>query len=408
MQEIKGVANKLILGQKAEKAYQRDPSSIMDETLLSMWGLLILCILFTVGFGYYFHFQNLKTSFETPIWAAIGSFGIFVVIEIVTVIFGLALARILFSGLWFRSFLHLSFMVLMGFLTVAGFRWSINISTQGVARVNEMSKKTSLYQEEKFMVPPSVEEIDRKIAEMEAGKRAGAKSTWKGRTTKEGLALISEINSLQKGFLAQREAEMKNATARFDSMQTVKLKQIQGAATLLADYGGKAEYAKIILILLIVIFEFINWRKNTQDPPTQQSATQHPPTQQPATQQQPTQNPIVWNETKRPIGFAITHTPCDTSSVATQPPTQSPPKQPPTQPAHSQSIQVVLTPSEDISKVKNYARVYFQRSRKQSSSPETIRENQEKYLQYKRILEIAGYTISEYPETGMLKINNES
>lgn len=393
MEEIRSTFGRLSTGYKTnllKYAYQRDPHSILDETLLAIWVLLALAVCFTVGFGFYYHYSMLQSAFGAGVWATVGSFAIFVVVEIVTVFFGLALTRLLFSLLWWRSFLHLFFLSGLALITVVGFAWSIRISTKGVAQVNESLKTARLYESQTFTPPSHLEDIDKEINRLEEAKRAGAASTWRGRTTREGLAVISENAAMQKTLIERREKEMTAARMQFDSLQAVQRAQITSTATLLADYGGKAEYAKIILIFLIVCFEYINWRKNKPDAsPATQAGTQY----KDLTQQAAKPDPTIWNERK--IGFQIPSkqpaqhniTACDTSNT-TQHSTA-------TQHSNTTQTTVIVAPSEDVTKLKNYARTYYERSLKPTSNPETKQANREKYLEYKSLLEIAGFTVLE-------------
>ncbi|RMG94051.1 MAG: hypothetical protein D6706_14415, partial [Chloroflexi bacterium] len=62
--------------------------------------------------------------------------------------------------------------------------------------------------------------------------------------------------------LEQRTTLLEAAKTRHDSLMMVKGRQITSTATLLAAYGGKAEYATMLLLVMVVLFEAINFQNN--------------------------------------------------------------------------------------------------------------------------------------------------
>lgn len=396
MEEIRTGLGRWQNGYKAnllKYAYQRNPDSLLDETLLSIWALMLLACGFTIAFGAYYHYQMLQNAFGVGVWSVVGSFAVFLALEIAKIYFGLVFTRSLFSGLWWKSIYRAMFTLLIGLIVVVAFKWSIGISTKGVSQVNLLNKTTELYQSQQFTPPPSVAIIDEQIAALEVAVRAGAKATWKGSTTQQGLKTISTNTKLKSDLIAQKSAIIAAAQSQFDSLQQIGKAEISATATLLTDYGGKAEWAQIVFILLIVLFEFINYSNNraTQPDNVRQLHTVTQPTPP-----QPTQRPFSTNT----IGFKLPDTKAETLvSQATQP-TQSPPTQPPT---HQHTTTVVVAPSVDLSQVKNHCREYYKRSVKPSSDPDTRERNRGKYLEFRRTLELAGFEVTEL-ENGFLDI----
>lgn len=402
MDEFRDAKNGLINGYRAnllKYAYQRNPDSILDETLLGIWALMGVSILFTVGFGAYYHWAMFQSAFEVGIISVVGSFLVFIVLEITKIFFGLVCIRGLFSGLTFRSFHRLAFMVLVGFVSFFAFRWSIDISTKGIAQVNSYLKQTELTESTSFVPPPSIAALDAQIAALESSKKAGAKATWKGRTTQQGLGVIADNTALQSKLVEQREKEMAAARAAFEESQNLEKTQIAATATLLTDYGGKAEIVQIVCLFLIVLFEIINWQKNKPTQPTQ------------PVYKDLTHGDTVALNVKRPIGFQQGHTaaqhnekPCDTSDTAVLTHRHNPPTQhSDTSPPNRHTTTVIVAPSVDLSQVKNHCREYYRRSLKQTSDNDTRERNRGKYLEFRTTLELAGHTVTEL-ENGFLDI----
>lgn len=265
MDELRQGLTSIKTGYKAnllKYAYQRNPDSLLDETLLFIWALMAIACAFTVAYGGYYHYSMLQSAFGVGIWSVVGSFVVFIALEIAKIYLGLVFTRSLFSMLWYKSIYRFLFTALLGFIVVVAFTWSINISTKGVASVNALAKQTDLYQSKPFTPPPSVAEIDRQIAGLGTVDQAAAGSTWRGVTTERAVKLMRENGKTRSELLAQKSALLATAQAQHDSLQTVLKTEITNTATLLTDYGGKAEYATIVLLLLIVLFEFINYHNN--------------------------------------------------------------------------------------------------------------------------------------------------
>lgn len=251
-----------IKGNFINLAYQRDPYSLYDELLIGKLVILYLSVAFTLALGAYYHYNIFENAFGWAKASAIGSFALLVVIEVAKVFFGLHLCRSFFSGLWFKSLYSFLFMLGIGFIVTVAFQWSINITTKAVGELNRMAKTTEIYMAEDFVAPPSIAEIDKRLSALDAAKEAGARSTWKGRTTKEGIGVIAENTELQKELLSQRSLIMNRAMAQHDSVQAILKAEVGNTSKVISDYGGKAEYATMLMIVLVVLFEFINYEKN--------------------------------------------------------------------------------------------------------------------------------------------------
>ncbi len=243
-------------------AYQRNPHSLYDELLIAMVVLLFLSVLFTLFLGCYFHYNIFQNAFGVAKLSVVGSFCLLFIMELAKVFFGLHLARSFFSMLWWKSLYSFLFMIGIGVIVVVAFGWSINITTKAVAELNHNAKTTKIYQAQDFSPPPSIVEIDARLAELDKAKEAGAKSTWKGRTTQKGISVIQSNTDLQSKLLDQRALIMKQAMDRDSALHANRMAAVATTSLVISDYGGKAEYATILLIILVVLFEFINYEKN--------------------------------------------------------------------------------------------------------------------------------------------------
>jgi len=150
MNEIRSGLGKWRNGYKenlTKVAYQSNPDSLLDETLLFIWALMILACGFTIAFGAYYHYSMLQNAFGVGVWSIVGSFAVFIALEIAKVYLGLVFTRSLFSMLWFKSIYRALFSCLVGLIVIISFKWSIGISTKGVAQVNLLSKNGMSFKE---------------------------------------------------------------------------------------------------------------------------------------------------------------------------------------------------------------------------------------------------------------------
>lgn len=257
-----GQLSRGIKGNFIKLAYQRDPYSLYDELLIGKTIILYLSVGFTLALGAYYHYNIFESAFGWAKASAVGSFVLLIIMEVSKVFFGLHLCRSFFSGLWYRSIYSFLFMAGIGCIVFVAFTWSIDITTKAVAEMNGMIKTTQIYMAQDFVPPPSIAQIDERLSALDAAKEAGAKSTWKGRTTQKGIAVIQENTKLQQSLLEQRSLVLNRAMAQHDSIQAILMAEVGNTSKVISDYGGKAEYATMLMIVLVVLFEFINYEKN--------------------------------------------------------------------------------------------------------------------------------------------------
>ena len=246
-------------------AYRRDPDSIMDELLIGFWIVLFLAVIVTTSFGFFYHYQIFKSLSGTATVGVMASFLFLIVVEFCKVFFGLHFARAFFNMLWFKSWYRLLFTVGVGAIVVGAFHWSIFISTKGISQINNSLKSGEIYKAAAFAPPSSIDEIDRQLSELDKAKEAGAKATWRGRTTQGGIDVIKSNTELQRTLLEQRALILETERSRHDSLTVTMVAEAAATSTLLTDYGGKAEYITMLLIVLIVLFEVIIYDKNKEE-----------------------------------------------------------------------------------------------------------------------------------------------
>ncbi|MEO1257995.1 MAG: hypothetical protein AAFZ15_04330, partial [Bacteroidota bacterium] len=116
-------------------AYQQDPDNLLYGAFLGLWALLVIAMAFTVAFGAYYHYQILQDAFGVGTVSVIGSFAVFIVLEIAKVFFGLHFCRSFLSMLWWRSWYRGLFTLGIGLIVAVAFRWSIGLSTNVLAVV---------------------------------------------------------------------------------------------------------------------------------------------------------------------------------------------------------------------------------------------------------------------------------
>lgn len=250
-------------------AVNRDPDSNLTRMLIAFWILVGICVIICTAFGVVYHFIVFRSVSGSSIWAAIAACLFLLVVEITTVCFGLYFFDAILEKMWWRSAKRLILVLGMGTIVFFAVRWSIGISTKGVAEVNRYFKTEEAYLEAELATPPEVIAIDEKLAELETFKEAGKKSTWKGRPTKEGLDLMQANTELQRDLERQREAILAAAQSRQDSLTQLRLTEAQSTSTVLIEYGGKAEYAKLFGLFLISLIGSIlrEKEKSKKEPP---------------------------------------------------------------------------------------------------------------------------------------------
>lgn len=229
----------------------REPDVILPKMLILFWVLVFLCVVVCTSFGVVYHYAIFKSASGSQAWATIGAMLFLVIIEITTVFFGLYFFDAIFDWMWFRNVKRLTLVIGMGTIVFFAIRWSISISTKGIAEVNKTHKIKQAYTDAEFVMPAEVLTIEQQIAEAEQTIASGRNSTWKGRPTREGLELQRQGIDLKKDLTRQKEKILLAALAQQDSIRSMGIHEGIYTSTLLTDYGGYAEYGKLLSLFFI-------------------------------------------------------------------------------------------------------------------------------------------------------------
>jgi hypothetical protein len=243
-------------------AYLDNPDQVYDDFLLPTRIMLGLAVFVTLAFGGYYHYHIFKSAFGLGAAAILGSLLWFLVIEITKVYFGLRVARSISSGACWSSFTKLIFSSIIMLIVTGAFWLSIEISTKSVAAVNMMLRQEQLLTHETFSPPPGIAELDKQIAAAEVMSAKAQKSTWRGRPTTEGLSAMRQAETTKQTLLRQKDELMSTARQDFEAKRQLSQNEITASSQQLAAYGGIAEYATILLIILLALLERISYEHN--------------------------------------------------------------------------------------------------------------------------------------------------
>lgn len=244
-------------------AYLSNPDQIYDDFLLPTRIMLLIAIGVTLAFGGYYHYHIFRSAFGLGAAAILGSLLWFVVIEISKVYLGLRVARSISSGACWSSFTKLIFTTIILVIVTGAFWLSIEISTKSVAAVNEMLRQEELVNQKTYTPPPSVADLDKQIAAAEAMSAKAQKSTWRGRPTTEGLSAMKQAETTKQALLRQKETLLQQSRSDYEAKLNLAKTEIAASSKQLAAYGGIAEYATILLIVLLALLERISFEHNT-------------------------------------------------------------------------------------------------------------------------------------------------
>lgn len=254
----------------AEIASQRNDAHHYDEALLFVKGLLILCVCITLGFGIYFHYSIFSAAGGNTIVAVGASLLLFIVAEVLKVVFGQYTMQGLVNGVAFKMPLtNLLLTLCFGALTVGAFIWSIKISTKSVQSVNLALNTSKLHEQRPFTPPSSIAILDAQIAAADEASAKAQKSTWRKRPTAEGLAVMQSAEQTKLALIAQRKTEWDAAYAAHQASMGEEGKLLGMSAATLGMIGGCAEYVTIFLLLIIALLRNKCYHENLKAQPSQ-------------------------------------------------------------------------------------------------------------------------------------------
>jgi hypothetical protein len=240
-----------------EVAANTDPDAWLPKLYFGLWVFVAICVVVCTSFGVGYHYVIFKSVSGSSWLAFIGSALFLTLIELGTVFFGLALFHAIFLKTWWRSWSRVWLVLGVGVIVFFATLWSIRISTKGVSELNRSLKNREVFQSVSTALPSEVTSIDAQIAALEKANAFNQKSTWRGRPTKESLDNLKANADLQAKLLQQRQLLLESAKGRQDSLTNNQLAEAASTSTLLVDYGGKAEYGKLIGLFLIAVVAHI-------------------------------------------------------------------------------------------------------------------------------------------------------
>lgn len=240
-----------------EVAANTDPDAWLPKLYLGLWVFVGICVVVCTSFGIGYHYVIFKSVSGSGGLAFVASVVFLTLIELGTVFFGLALFHAIFLKTWWRSWSRVWLVLGVGTIVTFATLWSIRISTKGVSELNHQLKNREVFQSVSTALPAEVASIDAQITELEKANAFTRKSTWKGRPTKESLDNMQANAALHSKLLQQRQLLLESASAKQDSLTNNRLAEATSTSTLLVDYGGRAEYGKLIGLFLIAVVAHI-------------------------------------------------------------------------------------------------------------------------------------------------------
>lgn len=237
----------------------RDAGTHADEWLILFKILLPMSALFTLAFGAALHY-NLTLPYLGTGGAGIFA-GLFTgFLEVSKTIAGIWFFRNLIFGLWRQGIPSLGMMLCGGCIFAGAMLWSYYNSTHGVSYLTQHLAPT--------MVERQVVDLNERTADVDAridktAKTAdrGLSSTWKGKTTVDGLRVAKNATRVQALQEEQRLLLLQQATADQQRADEHRENFIDRVSVLLSMLGGKMEFFQLFLMVGIVLCERSLWER---------------------------------------------------------------------------------------------------------------------------------------------------
>lgn len=254
----------------ARIAYFDNPHSIMDNvarvSLLVLYALT--CYILLTG-GIY-HYEIFQTAMGKGAISIILSLGFFVVIEILKIFFGTYLLRGLLTGDAGESKIHMTTYIILFLVSVFGFWWSWNISTDAAPTLNSVIKiaegKSRHYDSSEVKsITLDIAAIDAQIGTANASEKEGFSNRYHGVVTQNGQNIAKTAANTRNKLTDQRTALLARLNDEKDRIRTSNNAQMSAASTQLSQYGGFAEILQIVFLLLTCLCEAISYMKNKKD-----------------------------------------------------------------------------------------------------------------------------------------------
>ena len=252
-------------------AYLDNPDILLSGFVIVFYLLIYACTALTTYYGWYYH-RNAFSSFGQEIGLYI-SMTFILVGELVKIFFGKSVFKMALSGMWRKSPSRcLLWIILIGVFYLA-MRWSYDISTKGIAEMNSTIRTTELQRTDApspqiVLLRTQLANVTAQIKASDDAIKVGSNAKWQNHVTEDGLNIISK-NSKSKQDLIKTQNSVSEQLFKLENENSKTLTgQINYTASLLAVYGGYAEWFLLILLFLVVLLDtiFHSSAKNNPSP----------------------------------------------------------------------------------------------------------------------------------------------
>ena len=251
-------------------AYLDNPHRIMDNVARLSQVLLFGFTAFILITGGIFHYEMFSLSMGNGALSIGFALGFFLIIEVLKVVLGRQLLRGIFSGDAGESKIHAFAYSLMFCLTVFGFWWSWEISTNAAPTLNKVinfaeGKSNHTNEDEAKRLAAEIAAIDQQIAVTTQSEQTGFSIRYRGVVTQEGQKIAKTAANTRQRLTDQRTALLDRLNGEKDRTRSLNETQLSSAANQLGQYGGFAEILQAIFMLLAGLCEVISYMKNKKD-----------------------------------------------------------------------------------------------------------------------------------------------
>lgn len=255
----------------------RDNGTHADEWLILFKVLLVMSSIITLGFGIALH-VNLSQPYLGMAGAWAFAIVLTVFLELSKTVAGIWFFRNLFFGIFKQGIPSTAIMLAGMGIFLGSLLWSISNSTNGVQYlVKYLAPKVI----ERQVIDPAEKtaDVDARINQTATLANKGMSSTWKGKTTVEGLRVARNASRIQAEQERQRTILLEQAAKEQERTDAHHDSFIDRVSMLFSMLGGKSEYFQVLLLAGIVLCELSLWQriKAGQNTPAPQPAPEPAP-----------------------------------------------------------------------------------------------------------------------------------
>jgi hypothetical protein len=261
-------------GSWATTAKKRNPNTALDEIRMVVLGLLIIATVYVLGTGGYYHYLIFNTATQNEGVALIVAGLFFIGGEFAKFKLGeLALWGLIskdFIRTWRRFTIYGLICAFVGFV----YWWSYDITANNAPTLNALVNKSkgnaTVDSSQLVSLQANLASIQSQVEGAESEAKRGLSIKWKGTTIGEGRDIAKGAIKSKNSLLDQQSDITAAMLKEQKRLQGFKDAQLDGAAVTMGHYGGYAEAAQAILMLLNVLLMFelavINAKPQSQAP----------------------------------------------------------------------------------------------------------------------------------------------